>query len=48
MLLSLGISESKYHIVPYMVTNKLFESRYKDVSFPIITFNELKDVLENI
>jgi len=48
MLLSLGISESKYHVVPYMVTNKLFESRYKNVSFPIITFNELKDVLENI
>ena len=31
----------------YMVTNKLFESRYKEISFPIITFSELKDMIES-
>lgn len=30
-----------YAVIPYMVTNKLFTSRYKKVEFPIITYHEL-------
>jgi hypothetical protein len=30
----------------YMVTNKVFVSEYKDVSFSIITYHELKDLLK--
>ncbi len=46
ILMSFGIVDSTgYTVIPYMTTNKLFESRYKDISFPIITFSELKDLL---
>lgn len=34
-----------YSVVPYMVTNKLFLSRYKKLQFPIITYSELEDIL---
>ena len=46
-LAQFGFIESGYEIKPYMVTNKLFTSRYKEVAFPIITFYEFKDLLEN-
>lgn len=29
-----------YNVIPYMVTNKLFVSRYKEVMFNIISYNE--------
>ena len=45
VLKSFGITPTDYSIVSYMVTNKLFESRYKEISFPIITFSELKDMI---
>lgn len=47
VLTSFGVLDTTdYTVVPYMVTNKLFLSRYKEISFPIITFSELKDLLE--
>ena len=46
VLKSFGIAPTDYSIVSYMVTNKLFESRYKEISFPMITFSELKDMIE--
>ena len=42
---SFGIADDNYSVISYMVTNKLFESRYKEISFPIITFSEMKDLL---
>lgn len=44
-LASFGINESGFRVVPYMVTNKLFASRYKDIAFPIITFSELRGLI---
>ena len=46
VLASFGVTDNNYTIIPYMVTNKLFESRYKTISFPIVTFSELKDLLK--
>ncbi len=40
------LSESDYKIVPYMVINKVFVSRYKDLDFPIVSFGELKEILK--
>lgn len=37
----------EFQIMPYMVVNKVFSSYYKDVGFPIVTFDELKLQLEN-
>jgi hypothetical protein len=45
VLKSFGITSTDYSVVSYMVTNKLFESRYKEISFPIITFSELEDMI---
>ena len=47
VLSSFGIPDEDYSIIPYMVTNKLFESRYKEIAFPIITFSELNDLLNS-
>lgn len=32
---SLGVKKDQFTVVPYMVTNKLFASRYKKIQFPI-------------
>ena len=48
VLASFGVADDNYSVIPYMVTNKLFESRYKDISFPIITFSEIKDLIAQI
>lgn len=45
VLASFGVADDNYSVIPYMVTNKLFESRYKDLSFPIITFSEIKKMI---
>ena len=37
------LSSEKYEIAPYMVVNKVFASYYKNVTFPIVTFDELKN-----
>lgn len=47
VLRSFGIKEQGYTVVPYMVTNKLFMSRYKHIDFPIITFSELQELIES-
>ena len=46
VLASFGVADDNYTVIPYMVTNKLFESRYKDISFPIITFSEFNDLFQ--
>lgn len=45
VLKSFEITDMNYSVIPYMVTNKLFESRYKEIAFPIITFSEIKDLI---
>lgn len=40
-----GLQGTNYSIVPYMVTNKMFYSRYKLLSFEIISFSELQSIL---
>ncbi len=46
VLSSLDVVEHDYKIIEYMVTNKLFESRYKVISFPIVTLDEFKEIIE--
>ena len=46
VLSSLDVAEHDYKIIEYMVTNKLFESRYKVISFPIVTLDEFKEIIE--
>jgi len=36
------LGECIYQIKPYMVVNKVFESYYKKVLFPIVTYDEIK------
>lgn len=38
--------KEEYDILPYMVVNKVFASYYKEIKFPIITFDELKRIVE--
>lgn len=45
VLASFGVESGNYSVISYMVTNKLFESRYKKISFPIITFSEIKNLI---
>lgn len=42
---ALKLDAEDYIVVPYMVTNKLFTSRYKKLDFPIISYDELKQKL---
>lgn len=46
VLKSLKNDISEYQLVPYMVTNKLFVSKYKKINFPIITYSELQQKLQ--
>ena len=41
----LSLHGTDYNIIPYMVTNKMFYSRYKSLSFEIISFSELQSLL---
>lgn len=45
VLNAFGIDGTNYSVIPYMVTNKLFSSRYKKIEFPIITYYELQKLL---
>ena len=45
---SLGVKKDQFTVVPYMVTNKLFASRYKKIQFPIISYSELQTLLNNL
>lgn len=40
-------ANSTYEVVPYMVVNKVLIARYKKVKFPIISYYELEELLEN-
>ncbi|TCP55821.1 SEC-C motif-containing protein [Tumebacillus sp. BK434] len=42
---AIELEHSDYKIVPFMVTNKLFTSRYKEIGFSIITYHELRKCL---
>lgn len=44
----LKLGSVDYVVIPYMVTNKLFTSRYKKLEFPIISYHELMKKLENM
>lgn len=43
----LGLEAVDYAVIPYMVTNKLFTSRYKKLDFPIVSYHELMRKLED-
>ena len=45
----LGVEDANsiYEVVPYMVVNKVLIARYKKVNFPIISYYELEELLEN-
>ena len=45
---SLGVKKDQFTVVPYMVTNKLFASRYKIINFPIISYSELQALLSSL
>ena len=40
-------TSNNYKILPYMVMNKVMESRYKKIKFPIISIEELKEIIKN-
>ena len=42
-----NLEDSKYAIISYMVTNKLLASRYKKLDFPIISYHELIQKLDD-
>ena len=44
---ALEIKVEEYTVISYMVTNKLFTSRYKSLNFPIITYHELLRKIED-
>lgn len=44
----LNLEAKDYVVIPYMVTNKLFTSRYKKLDFSIISYHELMQKLEVI
>ena len=43
----LGLEAMDYEVIPYMVTNKLFTSRYKKLDFSIISYYELMKKIED-
>ena len=47
ILISLGLADVHNYIIrSFMVTNKVFSSQLKKIDFDIITFFELKEILE--
>lgn len=40
-------TSNNYTILPYMVMNKVMQSRYKKIKFPIISIGELKEIIKN-
>ena len=45
---SFGYLNDGWTVVPYMVTNKVFDSRYKKIGFPIVSFSEFRSILDSI
>ena len=46
VLESLSVDSDMYEVCPYMCMNKVLVSRYKKVSFPIVSFDELCKIIE--
>lgn len=42
----LNLPEAEYQIKPYMCVNKVFASRYKDIAFPILCYQEMVEEIE--
>lgn len=38
---------SEFRVLSYMVVNKVFSSRYKQIKFPIISYHELEKILDD-
>lgn len=48
VLEQLGLTDTmEYKVLPYMCVNKVFMSRYKKISFPIVSFSEMVDLIQN-
>lgn len=41
----LGLAVEDYTVIPYMVTNKLFVSRYKSIDYPIVSYDEFSKLI---
>lgn len=39
------LNDEEYEVNPFMVVNKVFDSYYKKIAFPIVTFDELKNLI---
>lgn len=39
------LGDDEYTVKPFMVVNKVFDSYYKQICFPIVTFDELKKLI---
>lgn len=42
----LGLEVEEYTIIPYMVTNKLFVSRYKEIAYQIVSYDEFSRIVK--
>lgn len=45
VLNDLGLEVEEYTVIPYMVTNKLFASRYKEIAYPIVSYDEFYRII---
>ena len=45
--LGFDLKNENYKIMPYMVVNKVFDSYYKPINFPIVTFDEFHEIVIN-
>lgn len=45
--LGFELEDENYQIMPYMIVNKVFDSYYKQINFPIVTFDEFKEIVIN-
>lgn len=39
------LKDEGYEVIPFMVVNKVFDSYYKKIAFPIVTFDELRKLI---
>lgn len=43
----LGVAVEEYTVIPYMVTNKLFVSRYKSIDYLIVSYDEFSRLIKS-
>jgi len=43
--LGYDLGDDEYSVKSFMVVNKVFDSYYKQIGFPIVTFDELKKLI---